>query len=65
LQYEKHDSHKTSTDDGIIIDFNPLERNADSSMRCNLESASNITDSTVDELPGRAPDFEHSTDLMM
>jgi hypothetical protein len=38
--------HKISTDDGITIDFNPLSENAESSMHCNLTSASNATDST-------------------
>jgi hypothetical protein len=33
LHSKKHDSHKTSTDDGIIIDFKPLQENAYSSMR--------------------------------
>jgi hypothetical protein len=33
LQLQKHDSHKISTDDGIIIDFNPLRPNADFLMR--------------------------------
>jgi hypothetical protein len=33
LHSQKHDSHKTSTDDVITINFNPLQQNADFSMR--------------------------------
>jgi hypothetical protein len=33
LQTEKHDLHNISTDDGIIIDFNPVLENIDFSMR--------------------------------
>jgi hypothetical protein len=37
---------KTTTEDGITIDFNPLPKNADSSIRSNREPLSNVTDSS-------------------
>jgi hypothetical protein len=37
---------KTTTEDGISIDFNPLRQNADSSIRSNREPLSNVTDSS-------------------
>jgi hypothetical protein len=37
---------KTTTEDGIKIDFNPLPENADSSIRSNREPLSNVTDSS-------------------
>jgi hypothetical protein len=37
---------RISTDDGIKIDFNPEKENADSSIRINFESFSNLTDSS-------------------
>jgi hypothetical protein len=33
-----------STDDGMIIEFNPAQLNADCAIRINLESCSNIID---------------------
>jgi hypothetical protein len=36
--------HKCLTDDGIIIDFNPEEENAYSSICCNFDPASNEID---------------------
>jgi hypothetical protein len=36
--------HKCSTDDGIIIDFNPEDENAYSSIRCNFDPVSNEID---------------------
>jgi hypothetical protein len=35
---------KTTTEDGIKIDFNPLLENADSSILSNREPFSNVTD---------------------
>jgi hypothetical protein len=35
-----------TTNDGIEIDFNPLLKEVDSSMRSNFESHSHITDSS-------------------
>jgi hypothetical protein len=46
LHHSKHDVQITSTDDGIIIDFNPETENADFSIRINFESFSNVTDSS-------------------
>jgi hypothetical protein len=37
---------KTTTEDGISIDFNLLLENADSSIRSNREPLSNVTDSS-------------------
>jgi hypothetical protein len=37
---------KTTTDDGISIDLNPLLENAHSSIRSNREPLSNVTDSS-------------------
>jgi hypothetical protein len=36
--------HTTSTDAGIAVLLKPLPRNADSSIRCNFEFDSNVTD---------------------
>jgi hypothetical protein len=36
--------HSTSTDAGTIIAVKPLSQNADSLIRCNFESHSNVTD---------------------
>jgi hypothetical protein len=36
--------HTTSTDEGIQIVVKPLRANADSSIRCNFEFDSNVTD---------------------
>jgi hypothetical protein len=41
---EKHDLHTTSTDAGSSIVVKPLHANADSSIRCNFELDSNVTD---------------------
>jgi hypothetical protein len=46
LQFAKQDVQTISTDDGMEIDFNQDQLNADSSIRCNLEPFSNITDSS-------------------
>jgi hypothetical protein len=46
LHHLKHDLQIISTEDGIMIDFRPEEQNAYSSIRCNLEPFSNITDSS-------------------
>jgi hypothetical protein len=46
LQESKHELQRISTDDGITIDFNPDERNADSSIRINLDPFSNTIDSS-------------------
>jgi hypothetical protein len=44
VQLEKQDLHTTSTYAGILIIFKPLDANADSSIRCNLEFDSKATD---------------------
>jgi hypothetical protein len=41
---EKHDLHTTSTDAGSSIVLKPLTENADSSIRCNFELDSIVTD---------------------
>jgi hypothetical protein len=41
---KKHDLLKISTDDGITIDLKQLDENADSSMRCKRQPASNVID---------------------
>jgi hypothetical protein len=46
LHSEKLSLSKTTTDDGIKIDLNPLPENALSSIRSNREPLSNITDSS-------------------
>jgi hypothetical protein len=46
LHPEKLLGPKTTTEDGIKIDFNPLPENANSSIRSNLEPLSNVTDSS-------------------
>jgi hypothetical protein len=46
LHLAKHDLQRISTDDGMIIDFNPEYANADSSIRINFESFSNNIDSS-------------------
>jgi hypothetical protein len=43
-QLEKQDLDRTSTDAGISIVSKPLSANADSSIRCNFEIDSNVTD---------------------
>jgi hypothetical protein len=43
---KKHDLLKISTDDGITIDLKRLDENADSSMRCKRQPASNVMELT-------------------
>jgi hypothetical protein len=40
----KQSLQRISTDDGMMIDFNPERENADSSIRFNFESFSNRSD---------------------
>jgi hypothetical protein len=47
---EKHDLHSTSTDAGISIVLKPLCANAYSSIRCNFEFDSNVTDVSDSQL---------------
>jgi hypothetical protein len=44
LQSQKLLSPKTTTEDGKVLDFNPLPQNAHASIRSNREQLSNITD---------------------
>jgi hypothetical protein len=44
VQEQKQDLHTASTDAGISIVFKPVPRNAESSIRCNFEFHSNVTD---------------------
>jgi hypothetical protein len=44
VQLEKQELHSTSTDAGISIVLKPLPANAHSSIRCNVEFDSNVTD---------------------
>jgi hypothetical protein len=53
-QLEKHDLQSTSIEEGIIIGVKPLLENVDSSIRCNFESNSNVTDVSDSQLEKRA-----------
>jgi hypothetical protein len=44
MHLEKQDLHSTSTDAGTSMVVKPLPINADSSIRCNCEFDSNVTD---------------------
>jgi hypothetical protein len=44
VQWEKQDLHNTSTDAGTLMVLKLLHVNADSSIRCNFEFDSNVTD---------------------
>jgi hypothetical protein len=44
VQLEKQELHNTSTDAGTWIVIKTLHSNADSSIRCNFEFDSNVTD---------------------
>jgi hypothetical protein len=46
LHSPKHDLQRISTDDGMIIDFNPECENADFSIRTNFDPFSNTIDSS-------------------
>jgi hypothetical protein len=44
VQLKKQELQSISTDAGTSIAFKPLPANADSSIRCNFEFDSNVTD---------------------